>query len=64
MYLKDNFTGEVTNLSETDYRFRSSKGTFNARFTLQFVNASILNTTDVALAHVTIFLILQMQGLQ
>ncbi|MGK0386551.1 MAG: hypothetical protein ACI849_001169, partial [Patiriisocius sp.] len=55
VYLKDNFTGEITNLSEADYTFRSSKGTFNARFTLQFVNEDVLNTTSVVLKRVTLF---------
>lgn len=55
VYLKDNYTGVITNLSETDYTFTSSMGTFNARFTLQFEGEEVLNTNDLVLESVSLF---------
>jgi hypothetical protein len=55
VYLKDNYTDVITNLSETDYTFSSSKGTFDVRFTLLFENEAVLNTSDIALEDVAIF---------
>ncbi len=48
IYLKDNLTNTVHNLSDSDYTFTSEVGEFNDRFEIAF-NASALSTSDVAL---------------
>ena len=55
VYLKDNYTGDVLNISERDYTFTSEKGTFNSRFTLQFTDQNALGGLDLALDKVVLF---------
>jgi Secretion system C-terminal sorting domain len=55
LYLIDNYTNEVTNLSEGAYSFKSNKGTFHNRFTLQFVGEAILGSLDNPLKAILIF---------
>ena len=55
VYLIDNYQGIITNLSEGDYSFRSNKGTFNERFTLQFEPDNTLATADTVFGNVTIY---------
>ena len=45
VYLKDNYTGLVTNLTENDYSFTSNEGDFNNRFEL-FFKASVLDVAQ------------------
>ncbi len=51
IFLKDNQTGVVTNLKQSDYRFTSNAGDFDGRFQLQFVDlppqARITTALDV-----------------
>jgi len=54
VYLIDNELNVLTNLSQENYSFRSNKGTFNERFTLQF-EYEILNTNDTALDIISVF---------
>jgi len=54
-YLIDNYKGTVTNLNETDYEFSSNVGRFDMRFTLQFKNEDILNTSEVDLENISIY---------
>ena len=54
-YLIDNYKGTITNLNESDYEFSSNKGRFDGRFTLQFKNEDILNTSEVSLEGITIY---------
>ncbi|MEM7187005.1 MAG: T9SS type A sorting domain-containing protein, partial [Bacteroidota bacterium] len=49
VYLIDNYTNTVTNLSEGDYTFSSNKGTFHNRFILQFEGENVLGSNDNAL---------------
>ena len=46
IYLIDNLLGTITNLTQTDYSFKSDKQTYDNRFTLQF-EAEILDVQDV-----------------
>lgn len=46
IYLKDNLTGVVTNLSQSSYTFRAEKGEVNNRFEIYFSN-KILATDQV-----------------
>jgi type IX secretion system substrate protein len=55
LYLIDNYTNEVTNLSEGSYTFKSNKGTFHNRFTLQFEAEVILGSYDNSLEAISIF---------
>jgi len=55
LYLIDNYTNEVTNLSEGAYTFRSNKGTFHNRFTLQFEGEAILGSFDNPLEAISVF---------
>ena len=55
VYLKDNYTGVVTNISDRDYTFSSDKGTFNARFTLQFIDQNQLGDSDIAIDNIVLF---------
>jgi hypothetical protein len=55
VYLKDNYTGVVTNISDRDYTFSSAKGTFNARFTLQFIDQNQLGDSDIAIDNIVLF---------
>jgi uncharacterized lipoprotein YddW (UPF0748 family) len=55
LYLIDNYTNEVTNLSEGAYSFKSNKGTFHNRFTLQFEKEPILGTPDNELETLFLF---------
>lgn len=54
VYLVDNATGNVTNLSKTDYVFTSEMGNFNGRFTVQFRD-NTLATEDVLLSDITFY---------
>lgn len=47
IYLIDNELGTITNLSETDYSFKSGKHTYDNRFTLQF-ESELLGSLDSA----------------
>ncbi len=49
VYLLDNSTGIVTNLSEDSYSFTSSVGSYNERFTV-FFEAAVLSAADNSLA--------------
>ena len=55
VYLIDNYTNTVTNLSDGAYVFTSNKGTFHNRFTLQFEGEVVLGTHDNALEAISIF---------
>jgi hypothetical protein len=55
VYLYDNYTNEVTNLSAGAYGFKSNKGTFHNRFTLQFEGEAILGSFDNSLEAISIF---------
>ncbi|MCZ6595452.1 MAG: T9SS type A sorting domain-containing protein, partial [Bacteroidetes bacterium] len=55
LYLIDNYTNEVTNLSEGAYGFKSNKGTFHNRFTLQFEGEVILGSLDNPLEAISVF---------
>jgi hypothetical protein len=55
VYLYDNYTNEVTNLSAGAYGFKSNKGTFHNRFTLQFEGDVILGSFDNPLEAISIF---------
>jgi len=55
VYLIDNYTNTVTNLSQEAYAFKSEKGTFHNRFMLQFKGEIILNDTTSALKNIILF---------
>jgi choice-of-anchor B domain-containing protein len=55
VFLIDNEENKITNLSEEDYTFKAPKGTYNARFTLQFKGGNILNDEASALESVGIY---------
>ncbi len=55
LYLIDNYTNEVTNLSEGAYGFKSNKGTFHNRFTLQFEAEVVLGSLDNSLEAISVF---------
>ncbi len=55
VYLIDNYTNTVTNLSEGAYVFSSNKGTFHNRFTLQFEGEDVLGSDDITLSELSIF---------
>ncbi|MEL6812915.1 MAG: T9SS type A sorting domain-containing protein, partial [Bacteroidota bacterium] len=55
VYLIDNQTATVHNLSDGAYSFSSNKGTFHNRFTLQFEGEVILGTSDIATDSIAIF---------
>jgi len=55
IYLIDNYTNEVTNLSAGAYGFKSNKGTFHNRFTLQFEAEVILGSFDNPLEAISVF---------
>ncbi|RLD28314.1 MAG: hypothetical protein DRI70_03670, partial [Bacteroidetes bacterium] len=55
VYLIDNYTNEVTNLSAGAYGFKSNKGTFHNRFTLQFEGEAILGSFDNSLDAISVF---------
>lgn len=46
IYLEDNFTGVVHNLSESAYTFTSEKGMFNNRFKIKFKNEVTLSVQE------------------
>jgi len=54
-YLVDNQLNTVTNLSEENYTFVSSKGIFDNRFTLQFTRDGSLGSNDSNLELVSVF---------
>ncbi len=54
VYLIDNYTNTVTNLSEGAYVFSSNKGTFHNRFTLQFEGEDVLGSNDTIFNTVSI----------
>jgi len=54
-YLVDNQLNTVTNLSETNYTFVSSKGIFDNRFTLQFTRDGALGINDSKLDSVVLY---------
>ena len=55
VYLFDNYTNTVTNLSDGDYVFTSNKGTFHNRFTVQFEGEDILGPDESTLQNIKIF---------
>jgi hypothetical protein len=55
VYLIDNYTNTVTNLSEVAYVFNSNKGTFHNRFTLQFEGEVVLGNNDNDLVKLYLF---------
>ncbi len=54
IYLIDNLLGMITNLTETDYSFKSNKQTYEGRFTLQF-EAEVLGVQDVFASSVSFY---------
>ena len=54
VYLIDNKSSTVTNLSEEDYEFTAEKGNFNSRFILQFKSNQELDTSE-SLSQIAIF---------
>ena len=54
IYLVDHLTGMITNLKQEDYVFRSNKGTFSGRFTLQF-EREVLGNGDLALNSISLY---------
>ncbi|GHC45832.1 T9SS type A sorting domain-containing protein [Ulvibacter litoralis] len=54
VYLVDTYLGITTNLSESDYQFTATAGTYNNRFILQF-KSEILGTTDNMLNRISLF---------
>jgi len=55
VYLIDNYTNTVTNLTEAGaYTFTSNKGTFHNRFILQFKGEGILGTDDNNLEEISV----------
>lgn len=55
VYLIDTETNEVTNLLEEDYNFTSTKGIFNNRFIVKFVDNEVLGNSDIALDAIALF---------
>jgi hypothetical protein len=55
VYLIDNMLGTITNLSESDYTFKSGKQTYDNRFTIQFESESILGTTSNEIVSVILY---------
>ena len=54
IYLIDNYTGSITNLSEGDYTFQSDIGTQSKRFTVVFEN-SVLGINNSILDSISIY---------
>jgi len=55
VYLIDNYTNTVTNLSQEAYAFTSEKGTFHNRFMLQFEGDVVLGTNENMLESISMF---------
>lgn len=55
VFLIDNVLNIRTNLSEQDYTFRTEKGTFDQRFTLQFKSNDILGEETAGLDNVSVY---------
>ncbi|NNJ81653.1 MAG: DUF1028 domain-containing protein [Flavobacteriaceae bacterium] len=55
VYLIDNQENSITDLTLENYEFKSNKGTFNERFTLQFEEENILGQTTNTLDSVTVY---------
>ncbi len=56
IYLKDNLTGNIHNLKESDYAFASAGGTFNERFAIVYQNSSLgTNTTGLSAEMIVAF---------
>ncbi|MDX1461873.1 MAG: S8 family serine peptidase [Marinirhabdus sp.] len=55
IYLYDKHTGILTDLTQTDYEFRSNKATHDRRFTLVFEPDTVLGTQDVSLSSISVF---------
>ncbi|MCW8981907.1 MAG: choice-of-anchor B family protein [Altibacter sp.] len=55
VYLLDNETNILTNLSESTYEFESNKGTFDQRFTLMFESDTVLDTAASILVSITTY---------
>lgn len=47
IYLKDNLTGQITNLSQDKYVFTANVGDTTNRFEIQYTNEGTLNTSDL-----------------
>ncbi len=54
IYLIDHLENSITDLTQTSYEFKSNKGTFNGRFTLQF-ESEILSNNDLALETISLY---------
>jgi hypothetical protein len=55
VYLKDNYTGDIVNLSQGDYNFTSNSGSYNGRFTVQFTDGEALGNTDIMSENIQLF---------
>ncbi|MCW5521221.1 T9SS type A sorting domain-containing protein, partial [Aureitalea sp. L0-47] len=55
IYLIDNELGIITDLSETDYQFRSNQGEFNGRFTIQFEPDNTLGSKSDILDNISVY---------
>jgi hypothetical protein len=55
IYLIDNELGVITDLSETDYQFRSNEGEFNGRFTIQFEPDNTLGSKSDILDNISVY---------
>jgi len=55
VYLLDNQTNILTNLTESTYEFESNKGTFDQRFTIMFESDTVLDTSASVLASITTY---------
>ena len=55
IYLNDHATGIITNLSEGSYTFTEVYGVHNDRFTLQFINEEVLDSTENVATSISVF---------
>jgi hypothetical protein len=55
IYLIDNQENIITDLTQTNYEFKSNKGTFNGRFTLQFEQDGSLGSNESMLNLITVY---------
>ncbi len=55
IYLVDNQENIITDLTQDNYEFKSNKGTFNGRFTLQFEEENILGQTTSTLDSISVY---------
>ncbi len=55
IYLKDHATGILTNLSEGSYIFTGGYGVHNDRFTIQFVDEEVLESTENITSSIAVY---------